>query len=77
VNLNQKTINAKELLKKSEDNTIIIPLAYNNTPEIGAIQQGDLFFGCVFVDELNPPEGIECEQRETSHTEHIHNLVAR
>lgn len=75
--MNQKTINAKELLKKSEDNTIIIPLGYNKTPEIGAIQQGDLFFGCVSVDVLNPPEGTECEQREKLHTKHIHNLVAK
>jgi hypothetical protein len=72
-----KTIDAKELLKKSDDNTIIIPLAYDKTPEIGPIKQGDLFFACVSASELNSPEGTECEHRETSHTGHIHNLVAR
>ncbi|MGI0021219.1 MAG: hypothetical protein ACRD9Q_00005 [Nitrososphaeraceae archaeon] len=72
-----KTIDAKELLKKSEDNTIIVPFVFNKTPEIGAIQKGDLFFACVAADELNPPEGTECEHRVTSHTGHIHNLVAR
>jgi hypothetical protein len=72
-----KTINAKELLKKSEHNTIIVPFEFNNTPEIGSIQKGDLFFACVSADELNPPEGTECEHRETSQTGHIHNLVAR
>lgn len=72
-----KTINAKELLKKSEHNTIIVPFEFDKTPEIGAIQMGDLIFACVSADELNPPEGTECEHRETSHTGHIHNLVAR
>jgi hypothetical protein len=72
-----KTINAKELLKKSEHNTIIVPFEFDKTPEIGPIQKGDLFFACVSADELNPPEGTECEHRETSHTGHIHNLVAR
>lgn len=72
-----KTINARELLKKSEHNTIIIPFKFDKTPEIGPIQKGDLFFACVSADELNPPEGTECEHRQTSHTGHIHNLVAR
>jgi hypothetical protein len=61
------TIDAHELLKKSDENTIIIPLVFDKTPEIGAIQQGDLFFACVSADELNPPEGTECEHRMTSH----------
>ena len=71
-----KTINA-ELLKKSEHNTITVPFKFNNTPEIGHIQKGDLFFACVSADELNPPEGTECEHRVTQHTFHIHNIVAR
>lgn len=75
--IESKTINAKELLKKSEHNTIIIPFEFSKTPEIGPIQKGDLFFACVSGNELNPPEGTECEHRETSHTGHIHNIVAR
>lgn len=72
-----KTIDAKALLKKSEHNTIIVPFEFDKTPEIGSIQKRDLFFACVSGDELNPPEGTECEHRETSHTRLIHNLVAR
>ncbi|MDW0179483.1 MAG: hypothetical protein QOK78_01320, partial [Nitrososphaeraceae archaeon] len=53
------------------------PFEFDKTHEIGSIQKGDLFFACVSGDELNPPEGTECEHRETSHTRHIHNLVAR
>lgn len=70
-------INAKELLKKSDDNTLMIPLVYDKIPEIGSIQQGDLFFACVSANELNPPEGTECEHRETSHPFSTHNIVAR
>jgi hypothetical protein len=72
-----RTIDAHKLLKQSDHNTIIVPLNYDKSPEIGPIQKGDLFFACVSADELNPPEGTECEHRHTSHTGHIHNLVAR
>jgi hypothetical protein len=72
-----RTIDAHNLLKQSDHNTIVVPLVYNKSPEIGPIQKGDLFFACVSADELNPPEGTECEHRHTSHTGHIHNLVAR
>ena len=72
-----KTINARELLKNSNDNTLLVPMVYDKGPEIGPIQQGDLFFACVSATELNPPEGTECEHRETSHTFHTHNIVAR
>lgn len=39
-----KTINAWELLKKSDDNTLMVPVVYDKSPETGPIQQGDLFF---------------------------------
>ena len=72
-----KTIDAQKLLKQSKDNTIIVPFPYDKQPETGPIQVGDLFFACVSADELNPPEGTECEHRVTIHTGHLHNLVAR
>lgn len=74
---NTKTLDAEKLLKESNHNTLIIPFVYDQIPEIGPIQKGDLFFACVSGDELNPPEGTECEHRHTVHTGHIHNLVAR
>ena len=49
-----KTIYAKALIKKSEHNTIIVPFEFDKTPDVGAIQKGDLFFACVSADELNP-----------------------
>jgi hypothetical protein len=75
--IESKTVDAQKLLKKSDDNTIIVPFVFDKIPEIGPIQQGDLFFACVSANELNPPEGTECEHRVTQHTGHIHNLVAR
>lgn len=72
-----KTIDAQKMLKQSDDNTLMVPLVFDNIPEIGTIQEGDMFFACVSADELNPPEGTECEHRQTSHTGHVHNLVAR
>ena len=59
-----RTIDAHELLKQSDHNTIIVPLLFDKNPEIGPIQEGDLFV-CVSSDELNPPEGTECEHRVT------------
>ena len=72
-----KIIDAQKMLKQSDDNTLMVPLVFDKIPEIGAIQEGDMFFACVSANELNPPEGTECEHRKTSHTGHIHNLVAR
>lgn len=74
---NSRTINAQELLKDSKDETIILPIIYDKIPAIGPIQVGDMFFACVSANELNPPEGTECEHRFTSHTFHVHNIVAR
>ena len=50
-----RTIDTDELLAQSDHNKIIIPLIYDNSPKIGPIQEGDLFFACVSAHELNPP----------------------
>jgi hypothetical protein len=75
--LKSKTIDAKKLLKKSDHNTLFVPFLYDKNPDIGPIRVGDLFFACVSANELNPPEGTECEHREITHTGHIDNLLAR
>jgi len=75
--LQSMTVNAQKMLKNSKDNTIIIPFHYDKVPEIGPIRVGDYFFACVSAEELNPPEGTECEHRLTDHTFHIHNIIAR
>jgi hypothetical protein len=70
-------IDVQDLLRTSKDNTLILPLAYDKTPELGPIREGDMFYACVSANELNPPEGTECEHRITSHMYHVHNIVAR
>ena len=72
-----KIIDALKLLEKSKNNIIKVPLLFDNEPEIGHIRVGDLFFACVTANVLKPVEGTECEHRVTSHTGHIHNIVAR
>jgi hypothetical protein len=75
--LKSKTIDAEKLLKKSDHNTLFVPFLFDKNPDIGPIRVGDLFFACVSANELNPPEGTECEHRQITHTGHIHNLLAR
>lgn len=47
-----------------------------NTP-IGKIQKGDLFNACVAGDELNPPEGNECEFKKIKTLTGTNTLAAR
>jgi hypothetical protein len=75
--LRYKVIDARKLLQESNDKIIRIPLRFNNESEIGPFRVGDMLFGCVSANVLNPTEGTECEHRETSHTGQIHNIIAR
>jgi hypothetical protein len=75
--IRSKIIDARKLLEQSKDKIIRVPLLFEKKPEIGPIQQGDLLFACVSANVLNPTEGTECEHRETSHTGHIQNIIAR
>ena len=72
-----KIIDARKLLDESKDNIIRVPLHFENDTEIGPIRVGDMLFGCVSANVLNPTEGTECEHRVTSHTGQIHNIIAR
>ena len=75
--LRYKVIDARKLLQESNDKIIRVPLRFNNESEIGPFRVGDMLFGCVSANVLNPTEGTECEHRETSHTGQIHNIIAR
>jgi hypothetical protein len=50
-------------LDKSKDNTITRTFTFDRNTDIGQIQLGDRFHACVSSDNLNPPEGTECEKR--------------
>lgn len=50
---------------------------FDRKTEIGQIQKGDLYFACVSANELNPPEGTECEHKSTKTIGRLNNLYAR
>lgn len=50
-------------LDKSKDDTITRTFLFDKNTDIGNIQIGDLFLACVTSEDLNPPEGQECEKR--------------
>ena len=72
-----KEINAAELLKNSKGDTVKFSFNFDRDTEIGQIQEGDLYFACVSANELNPPEGTECEHKVTKTIGRVNNLHAR
>ena len=53
----------KELDKSKDDDTITRTFTFDRNTDIDQIQLGDRFHACVSSDDLNPPEGTECEKR--------------
>jgi hypothetical protein len=72
-----KSVNAAELLKNSTGDTIKFTFDFNRESDIGQIQKGDMYFACVSANELNPPEGTECEHKLTKIIGRENNLYAR
>jgi hypothetical protein len=75
--LKSKSVNAAELLKNSTGDTIKFTFSFERESDIGQIQQGDMYFACVSANELNPPEGTECEHKLTKIIGRDNNLYAR
>jgi hypothetical protein len=75
--LKQMSINAGRLLKNSTGDTIMFTFNFDRETEIGHIQKGDIYFTCVSANELNPPEGTECEHKLTKISDRENNLYAR
>jgi hypothetical protein len=63
-----KKINVKEELKKSKDKSMLnIPFTFNPNTEIGPIQIGDFFYGCLTAEGYSSLENSECEPRVIKH----------
>ena len=75
--LQTKEVNAADLLKNSNGDTIKFSFNFDRKTEIGQIEKGDLYFACVSANELNPPEGTECEHKLTKTIGRGNNLYAR
>jgi hypothetical protein len=73
-----KTIDVQKELKKGGDDNdrIDVPFTFNRQTELGAIQPGDLFFGCVTSDEF-PGQNSKCEKRMLKDLDKISKLCAR
>lgn len=74
-----ETINVEQALDKQEDNNgdiLDVPFVFNRTTEIGQIQLGDKFFGCVTGGELSPQHS-HCEKRTLKDFEKGNQLYSR
>ena len=57
--------------------TIERTFAFDRNTDMGPIQVGDRFHACVIGQDLNPPEGSECEKRLIKHLDKTNALAAR
>jgi hypothetical protein len=61
-----KTIDAQNEIekgdKKSNSERLLIPFTFDRNTEVGPIEPGDMFFGCVTSDEF-PDQNSDCEKR--------------
>jgi hypothetical protein len=51
--------------------------AFDRNTDMGPIQVGDRFHACVSGEDLNPPEGTECEKRLIKNLDRDNPLAAR
>ena len=72
-----ETFNVENELRDSKDKLIKRIFQFDRTTDIGNIQIGDKFFACVSSDDLNPPEGTECEKRLIKKLNKANILYAR
>ena len=68
-----KVINAENANGKTVSHTF----TFDRKTGIGPIQVGDLYMACVAGDELNPPEGNECEFHKVKTLTGTNTLKAR
>ena len=67
---------ALENQKDNNDNILDVPFVFNRNTEIGTIQIGDMFFGCVAGEEFSP-QHTHCEKRKIKEFENGNVLYAR
>ena len=66
----------KEFDKKGKY-TISRTFAFDRNTDMGPIQVGDRFHACVIGEDLNPPEGSECEKKLIKHFDKANSLAVR
>jgi len=74
-----ETINVEQALDKQDDGNgdiLDVPFVFNRTTDVGQIQLGDKFFGCVTGEELSPQHS-HCEKRTIKDFEKGNQLYSR
>ena len=69
--------NVQEELSKIGGYTISRTFTFDRDTDIGPIQIGDRYHACVSGNDLNPPEGTECEKRTVKNIGRENVLYAR
>ena len=69
--------NVQEELSKIGGYTISRTFTFDRDTNIGKIQIGDRYHACVSGNDLNPPEGTECEKRTVKNIGRENVLYAR
>lgn len=64
-------------VEKAKGKTISVMFTFNRDTDIGKIELGDQYSTCVSANELNPPEGTECEKRHIKLLDEPNELAAR
>ena len=69
--------NVQEEFDKIGGYTITRTFAFERNTDMGPIQIGDRFHACVIGQDLNPPEGSECEKKLIKYLDKPNSLAAR
>ena len=69
--------NVQKEFDKTGKYTVSRTFAFERNTDMGPIQVGDRFHACVIGEDLNPPEGSECEKKLVKHLDKANSLAAR
>jgi len=70
-----KKMNIKNEIKKSKiKDTLKVPFTFNRNTDIGPVQVGDYYFGCITANDYWSKEHSECEKRFIQHLDKSNDL---
>ena len=65
----------KNEIKKSKiKDTLKVPFVFNSNTDIGPVQVGDYYFGCITANDYWSKEHSECEKRFIQHFDKSNDL---
>ena len=70
-----KKMDIKNEIKKSKiKDTLKVPFVFNSYTDIGPVQVGDYYFGCITANDYWSKEHSECEKRFIQHLDKSNDL---